>query len=117
MRRTEAITPGRVPVEGAHDGDRGGMAGLAAGDVLLSPRQVAERVALSETTVRGAIARGELRAVKLCRRIRIAEADLDAWISSAVVQPVARPTVVAPPPRPRPRGTGVLRALLEDDRR
>ena len=48
----------------------------------LTPRDAAERLLISERAVRNAIARGELRAVNLCRRVRIAEQDYDAWVAT-----------------------------------
>jgi excisionase family DNA binding protein len=105
------ITAGGVTPDHVGGERSGRREGSALARPLLSPRQVAERVALSESTVRAAIARGELRASKLCRRIRIAESDVQAWISSTRVQPDERPCVPAPP---RPRASGVLRALLDE---
>jgi hypothetical protein len=48
--------------------------------------------------------------VKVCRRVRIAEADYDAWVAAGLIEPVGR---VELPPRVAPgRGLrGVLREL------
>jgi excisionase family DNA binding protein len=45
-----------------------------------SVAEVAQIVALSEKSVRGAISRGELPASKVSNRIRIAKRDLKHWI-------------------------------------
>ena len=113
MRDAAAITAGRVTADPSEVGQPDAREVPIPKMALLSPRQVAERVALSESAVRAAIARGELRASKLCRRIRIAESDVEAWIASARVQPDPSPLM---PPPPRPRGSGVMRALLDDGR-
>lgn len=49
--------------------------------------QAAERVQLSTFALRRAISRGELRAVKACRRIRISEADLAVWLARCEIAP------------------------------
>ena len=80
---------------------------IEAGETrYLTPRDAAERLLISERAVRNAISRGELRAVKVCRRVRIAEADYEAWVAAALIEPVER---VELPPRAAP-GPG-LRGL------
>lgn len=76
----------------------------------LTPREAADRLLISERAVRNAISRGELRAVKVCRRVRIAEHDYEAWVAAALINPVDR---IELPPRVAPgRGLrGVLREL------
>jgi excisionase family DNA binding protein len=74
----------------------------------MTPRDVAGRLVISERAVRNAIARGELCAVKVCRRVRIAEEDFEAWVAAAQVEPIARPE----PPRRDAGGTGGLRGVL-----
>lgn len=78
---------------------------------LLSVADVARITGLSETTIRAAIADGELAATRLRRRIRIAVDDVAAWIDENRVRPPlaselilgdARPT--APPRLPVPPG-------------
>jgi excisionase family DNA binding protein len=85
------------------------MATEAVVTTYLTPRDAAERLLISERAVRSAISRGELRAVKVCRRVRIAEEDFDEWVASARIEPDAR---VAPPPRVAP-GPGLRGVLVE----
>jgi excisionase family DNA binding protein len=59
---------------------------------LLSVYDAAERVGLHHVALRGAIKRGELPAVKLCSRLRIDPADLEAWISAGRVDWTERTT-------------------------
>ena len=71
---------------------------------LLSVQQVAERCNLSYGGVVAAINRGELRAARLGRRLRIPEDAVGEWIASQMVQPrrqgpPARPGLL---PEPRP---------------
>ena len=54
---------------------------------LLSVQQVAERCNLSYGGVVAAINRGELRAARLGRRLRIPEDAVGEWIASQMVQP------------------------------
>jgi excisionase family DNA binding protein len=76
----------------------------------MTPRDAAGRLLISERSVRNAIARGELRAVKVCRRVRIAEQDFDAWVAGARIEP-DRPLEL--PARTDSPGTG-LRGLLAE---
>ena len=66
----------------------------ADADALLSPEEVARRCGLSRRAVYRAIERGELRASRLCSRIRIRAADVEAWVertrSSLFEQPPSR---------------------------
>ena len=82
----------------------------AAIERYLTPRDAAERLVISERAVRNAIARGELPAVKVCRRIRIAEHDFDVWVAAARIEP-DRPLEL--PARTTSPGTG-LRGLLAE---
>jgi excisionase family DNA binding protein len=52
---------------------------------LLSVDQVAAHCGLSHHAIYRAIERGELRASRLCGRLRIAPKDLETWITSSVV--------------------------------
>lgn len=67
---------------------------------LLSVAEVAQRVGLKHQAVRRAISRGELAAVKLCGRVRVPPAALDAWIARGRYTPAAHtycaPGVVVP---------------------
>jgi excisionase family DNA binding protein len=75
---------------------------------LLSPEEVAAQCGLSRKAVYRAIERGELPASKLCSRLRVKPADLDAWIDRNRLQP--EPTRPALPTR-SPASNG-LRSLL-----
>jgi excisionase family DNA binding protein len=79
---------------------------------LLSPEQVARVCGLSRRAVYRAISRGELRAARLCNRLRVAPAEVERWVEDHAVS-VESPIVVrslgsskVPPAR------GSLRALL-----
>jgi excisionase family DNA binding protein len=77
---------------------------------LLAPDEVAAICGLSRKAVYRAIERGELRASRLCSRLRVTPEDLDRWIDASQVEPTAPPQ--PPPPRaPAPNG---LRALLRE---
>ena len=61
---------------------------------LLSPDQDARMCGLSRRAVYDAIKRGELRAFRLCSRLRISGDQLDAWLRASAVN--------APPRRAEP---------------
>jgi len=68
-------------------------------DALLSPEEVARRFGLSRRAVYRAIERGELRASRLCSRIRIRAADVEAWVEENQIEPasiVTRPSLPSP---------------------
>jgi excisionase family DNA binding protein len=52
---------------------------------LLSPEDVASQCGLSRKAVYRAIERGELRASRLCSRLRIRPADVEKWIEASKV--------------------------------
>jgi excisionase family DNA binding protein len=83
---------------------RGGMTGR-----LLSPEEVARLCGLSRRAVYRAIERGELRASRLCSRLRVHADDLEAWRVANVVAPAPRAPARG---RPRPPAEGGLRRLL-----
>lgn len=60
---------------------------LAEAERFLTPRDVAEITGLHVAVVRRAIERGELKAFKLCSRLRIRRQDFDAWVEQNVVAP------------------------------
>ena len=68
---------------------------------LLSPEDVATQCGLSRKAVYRAIERGELRASKLCSRLRIRPDDLDTWIEANRLE---KNRAGRPPPNPRPGG-------------
>jgi excisionase family DNA binding protein len=52
---------------------------------LLAPQDISDRTGLNVEVIRRAIRRKELRAVNICRRIRIKEADYEAWLARSVI--------------------------------
>ena len=84
----------------------------ADADALLSPEQVARRCGLSRRAVYRAIERGELRASRLCSRIRIRAADVEAWVDQNEIEPSSNVTRSS---RPSPlRSADGLRRLLAE---
>jgi excisionase family DNA binding protein len=80
---------------------------------LLSPEDVARVCGLSRRAVYRAIARGELRAARLCNRLRVQPAELERWVGEWTVAPEA--SAPASPRLPVPGATGSLRALLDEE--
>lgn len=81
-------------------------------EALLSPEEVARVCGLSRRAVYRAIARGELRAARLCNRLRVQPGELERWIGERTLA-VDSP---AEPERSRRSSTvpgGGLRALLD----
>jgi excisionase family DNA binding protein len=67
-------------------------------DELLTVQEVADFLRLNQQTVRNAIDRGELAAVRIGkRRVRIRQSDLDAFVEAGY-QPVAAPEPSEPEP-------------------
>jgi excisionase family DNA binding protein len=88
----------RVPVRaGATRGSQG-----AGSNAMLTVPEVAAACQISQSSVRRAIADGELRAVKLRSRVRIPREAFDAWLSQHQRPPsgTRRPPA---PPRPARR--------------
>ena len=92
-------------------------------DRLLTIPEVAETCQLSEKAIRRAIDRGQLKAFKLCSRLRISQADMREWIASQR-QPVLTPEHPHPSAAPtteRRRRTspappaGSFRAMIPDN--
>jgi excisionase family DNA binding protein len=77
---------------------------------LFRPDEVAAMCGLSRKAVYRAIERGELRASKLCSRLRIAPEDIDFWIEANKIEPAA--SLGAPPARAAARNG--LRSLLRE---
>ncbi|HEV2785760.1 MAG TPA: helix-turn-helix domain-containing protein [Solirubrobacteraceae bacterium] len=75
---------------------------------LLRVSEAAELAGLSTRAIYRAIERGELRAARLCSRLRIPRAAFDEWIERNTVRP-AEPAAPAPSP---PMPAGSFRALL-----
>ena len=84
-------------------------------DSFLSPDEVARRIRLSRRAVYDAIRRGELPAMRLCGRLRISPADLEAWLAAGATR-ARRPAIpastsAARKPTPAP---GSFRALMAE---
>ena len=79
---------------------------------LLSPEVVARRCGLSRRAVYRAIERGDLRASRVCSRLRVRPADLTDWLDRNRVEPEAARRPQAPKPPPPPHARGSLRSLL-----
>ncbi len=54
---------------------------------FVSVQEIAESTGLHVAVVRRAIARGELRAHKLCSRLRVRRHDFEAWLEHSRVKP------------------------------
>jgi excisionase family DNA binding protein len=83
---------------------------------LLSPEEVARACGLSRRAVYRAIARGELRATRLCNRLRIHPAEFEKWIEAGTPRPE---TAARLDERTTPRAGTVrgLRALFAEESR
>jgi excisionase family DNA binding protein len=77
--------------------------------VLLTVRDVADVTGLSDRAIYHAVARGELRALRVCSRIRIPQEWFDEWLERAVVEPEPAFVMPAAPLRP-----GSFKALLRE---
>ena len=84
------------------------MRGELRDEPLLRVSEAAELACLSTRAIYRAIERGELRAARLCSRLRIPRAAFDEWIERSTVRP-AEPPAKPPPPR---MPVGSFRALL-----
>jgi excisionase family DNA binding protein len=76
---------------------------------FLRPDEAAALAGLSKRAIYRAIERGELRAARLCSRLRIPQVAFDDWVERCAVRPAER--VVAPTPA-RPGVVGSFRELL-----
>lgn len=83
------------------------IADVELGYSALAPDDVAAHCGLSRKAVYRAIERGELRAFRLCSRLRIRPEDLNAWLDAHVV---GQPARVNRPPR-LPSESGLRRLL------
>jgi excisionase family DNA binding protein len=75
-------------------------------EALLSPAQVAQICGLSRRAVYDAIGRGELKAFRLCARLRISTEQLADWLRRSAVAESAPP---AAPEDARPTPATVAR--------
>jgi excisionase family DNA binding protein len=77
---------------------------------FLRPAEAAELTGLSTRAIYRAIERGELRAARLCSRLRIPRAAFDEWVERCAVRV---PEAVSTYPRVRPQPVnGSFRSLL-----
>jgi excisionase family DNA binding protein len=77
---------------------------------FLRPAEAAELTGLSTTAIYRAIERGELRASRLCSRLRIPRNAFDEWVDRCVVR-APRPATTYPHVPPPP-AAGSFRSLL-----
>ena len=84
---------------------------------LLSPEDVARHCGLSRRAVYRAIERGELRASRLCSRLRIRSQDVEAWITANSVEPAASPEPRPTSALPAPNGLRRLLAAYGEEER
>jgi excisionase family DNA binding protein len=82
---------------------------------LLSPEEVAGQCGLSRKAVYRAIDRGELRASRLCSRLRIRPEDVESWISANEVGEEITPARRRAAPRPSPSSNGLRTLLAQAD--
>lgn len=80
---------------------------------LLSPEDVARACGLSRRAVYRAIARGELRAARLCHRLRVHPAELERWIAEETSTP-GSPVPMRSARRSVVTRRGSLRAILDE---
>ena len=83
---------------------------------FLSPREAAQIAGLSTRAIYRAIQRGELRAVRLCSRLRIPRDGFDEWMLRGVMRTEPRVVEVRVAPAAPVRGS-FRRLLAEDERR
>ena len=96
--------------EGVGEPARASVASMSdSSSVLLTVAEAAALAGFSNRAIYRAISRGELRAVRVCSRLRIPRRWFDEWIERSVVEP-ERPMVLPPPP-PVP-APGSFTALL-----
>ena len=79
--------------------------------MFLRPAEAAALAGLSTRAIYRAIQRGELRAVRLCSRLRIPREDFDDWVARGAVR-CERPVVEV---RTTPATRGSFRRLLASD--
>ena len=87
--------------------------GAASGERLYSVAEVAAYTQLAPRTVYRTIARGELRAFRVARRLRVAQSDIVEWLEQSRTSG-AEPETGDPSPAPLRRAHhGRLRPLFE----
>ena len=82
--------------------------------LFLRPAEAAKLAGLSTRAIYRAIQRGELRATRLCSRLRIPRDAFDEWVTRGSVRVESRPIVEV---RTVPAVRGSFRRLLSEDER
>ncbi|MDP9346681.1 MAG: helix-turn-helix domain-containing protein [Actinomycetota bacterium] len=82
--------------------------------MFLRPAEAAALAGLSTRAIHRAIQRGELRAVRLCSRLRIPRDGFDDWVARSAVRVEPRLVEVRASPAAPTRGS--FRRLLSDER-
>ncbi|MBJ7332356.1 MAG: helix-turn-helix domain-containing protein [Solirubrobacteraceae bacterium] len=77
---------------------------------FLRPAEAAALAGLSTRAIYRAIERGELRAARLCSRLRISREAFDEWVAACTVRRTEPPEISYPRVPPPPNGS--FRALL-----
>jgi excisionase family DNA binding protein len=77
-----------------------------------SPKEIASLCGLSPRAIYRAISRGELRASRLCGRLRCRTVDVEEWIERSLVEPVPTLEQLAVNDRPAPQDRGSLRRMM-----
>jgi excisionase family DNA binding protein len=77
-----------------------------------SPKEIAGLCGLSPRAIYRAISRGELRATRLCGRLRCRTADVEDWIERNRVRPVPILKILPPDGREAIAARGSLRRML-----
>ena len=88
----------RTENDASGDGDRP----VQADDEFLAVGDVAERLRVHPQTVRAWIARGDLRAIKIGRTVRVRQADFQEMLECARIPPPTHSASTDPGHRPRP---------------
>lgn len=86
---------------------------LPPGPLFLTVNDVAASCGLSPRAIYRAIRRGELRASRLCSRLRIDPTDVACWIAAGLVDADVRTPAVESAVQPRGPANGLMRLLPE----
>ena len=84
---------------------------MGSDEHLLSAEDVARLCGLSRKAVYRAIERGELKAFRLCSRLRIDPSAVEAWLEGNVVKPSEPAAIPRMPPLRLPETAGLRRFL------
>lgn len=79
---------------------------------FLRPAEAAALAGLSTRAIYRAIERGELRAARLCSRLRISREAFDEWVAACTVRRAEPVEIPYPRVPPAPAPVGSFRALL-----